>query len=350
MSETSDVNVASHAAASAGSSGGSSEGAPKGAPPPRRKRRSTRVVLISLGSVLALAVAAVVGILLYVNNEVSGIPRVHVGGLTPSNSSKETFLITTQQVGATALTSAGEPAAAHSESDLVMLLHINADGATGGAVTIPGSVSVSVPGHGTQPLWDALVEGGPTLLVKTVTQLTGIPINHYARVDFSHITNLINAVGGIDVDVPVATKGFGYNFVKGTNNLNGTTAIYYARDPKISDQDRLLRQENLVRVLLAKIAGDHLLTSPVTAIHVLDSIKSMLTVDSNLNNTQVASLATKFGNKDAGSAIYVTAATIGGQHTLDTAIDDQLWTAVDSDSIAAFAQKYPSTVTPEAAP
>jgi anionic cell wall polymer biosynthesis LytR-Cps2A-Psr (LCP) family protein len=150
--------------------------------------------------------------------------------------------------------------------------------------------------------------------------------------------------------VPVATKGFGYNFVKGTNNLNGTTAIYYARDPKISDQDRLLRQENLVRVLLAKIAGDHLLTSPVTAIHVLDSIKSMLTVDSNLNNTQVASLATKFGNKDAGSAIYVTAATIGGQHTLDTAIDDQLWTAVDSDSIAAFAQKYPSTVTPEAAP
>jgi LCP family protein required for cell wall assembly len=348
MSETSDVNVASHAAASAGSSGGSSEGAP----PPRRKRRSARVVLISLGSVLALAVAAVVGILLYVNNEVSSIPRVHVGGLTPSNSSKETFLITTQQVGATALTSAGEPAAAHTESDLVMLLHINADGATGGAVTIPGSVSVSVPGHGTQPLWDALMEGGPTLLVETVTQLTGIPINHYARIDFNHITNLIDAVGGLDVDVPVASAAYGYNFTKGINYLNGVTAIYYARDPKISDQDRLLRQENLVRVLLAKIASDHLLTSPVTAVHVLSSIKSMLTVDSNLSNTQVASLATRFGNKDAGSAVYVTAATqtVGGQQVLDTAIDDQLWTAVGSDSLVTFAQRYPSTVTPEAAP
>ena len=348
MSETSDVNVASHAAASAGSSGGSSEGAP----PPRRKRRSTRVVLISLGSVLALAVAAVVGILLYVNSEVSSIPRVHVGGLTPSNSTKETFLITSQQLGNTAPSKELAALTAHPASGLIMLLHINADGTTGGAVTIPGTVTASVPGHGTQPIWDAMVEGGPTLLVKTVTQLTGIPINHYARVDFSHITNLINAVGGLDVDVPAPSQGNGYSFVKGVNYLNGTTAIYYARDPKISDQDRLLRQENLVRALLAKIAGDHLLTSPVTAIHVLDSIKSMLTVDSNLNNTQVASLATKFGNKNAGTAVYLTAATqtSDGKQMLNTAIDDQLWTAVDRDSLAKFAQRYPSTVTPEAAP
>jgi LCP family protein required for cell wall assembly len=348
MSETSDINVAARADNAAGSPGGS----PDSAPPPRRKRRRARIALISLGSVLALAVAAVVGILLYVNNEVSSIPRVHVGGLTPSNSSRETFLITSQQPGNAAPTKELAALTAHPASGLIMLLHINADGATGGAVTIPGTVSASVPGHGTQPIWDAMVEGGPTLLVKTVTQLTGIPINHYARVDFSHITNLINAVGGLDVDVPAPSQGSGYNFVKGVNYLNGTTAIYYARDPKISDQDRLLRQENLVRVLLAKIAGDHLLTSPVTAVHVLNSIKSMLTVDSNLSNTQVASLATKFGNKKAGAAVYVTAAvqTSGGQQVLDTAIDDQLWTAVDSDSLAAFAQKYPSTVTPAAAP
>ncbi|MGH3186216.1 MAG: LCP family protein [Streptosporangiaceae bacterium] len=348
MSDTSDVNVDSRAAASAGNSGGSSDATP----PHRRKRGRTRVVLISLGSVLALTVAAVVGILLYINNEVSSIPRVHVGGLTPSNSSKETFLITTRQVGAAALTNEVTASAAHSDGGLIMLLHINADGATGGAVTIPGSVSVSVPGHGTESIWDALAQGGPTLLVKTVTQLTGIPINHYAQIDFSHITNLINAVGGLDVDVPAPSQGNGYNFVKGVNYLNGTSAIYYARDPKISELDRLLRQENLVRLLLAKIAGDHLLTSPVTAVHVLSSIKSMLTVDSNLSNTQVASLATKFGNKDASAAVYLTAATqtVGGQQLLDTAIDDQLWTAVGSDSLATFAQRYPSTVTPEAAP
>jgi len=348
MSDTSDIGVGARSDAAAADPGGSSESTP----PPRRKRRPARIVLISLGSVLALAVAAVVGILLYVNNEVGSIPRVHVGGLTPSSSSRQTFLVTSQQPGNTAPSKELAALTAHPASGLIMLLHINADGSTGGAVTIPGTVTASVPGHGTQPIWDAMVEGGPTLLVKTVTQLTGIPINHYARIDFSHITNLINAVGGLDVDIPTPTQGNGYSFVKGVNYLNGTTAIYYARDPKISDQDRLLRQENLVRVLLAKIAGDHLLTSPVTAVHVLSSIKSMLTVDSNLSNTQVASLATKFGNKNAGGAVYLTAATrtVGGHAVLDTAIDNQLWTAIDSDSLATFAQRFPSTVAPEAAP
>lgn len=348
MSDTSGTNVGTHPDVSEENPGGSSDGTP----PHRRKRRRARVVLISLGSLLALVVAAAVGILLYVNNEVSSIPRVHVGGLTPSNSSRETFLITSQQGGNAAPSKELAALSAHPASGLIMLLHINANGATGGAVTIPGTVTASVPGHGTQPIWDAIVEGGPTLLVKTVTQLTGVPINHYARVDFGHITNLINAVGGLNVDVPVATEGVGYSFTKGINYLNGTTAIYYARDPKISDQDRLLRQENLVRVLLAKIVGDHLLTSPVTAVHVLSSIKSMLTVDSNLNDTQVASLATKFDNKNAAAAVYVTAATmtVGGQSVLDTAIDNQLWTAVDNDSLATFANRYPSTVTPAAAP
>ena len=42
-------------------------------------------------------------------------------------------------------------------------------------------------------------------MVKTVTKVTGIPINHYARIDFSHITNLVNAIGGLDVTIPTAT-------------------------------------------------------------------------------------------------------------------------------------------------
>ncbi len=158
MSDTSDINVGARSDASGEDSGGSSDGFY--GTPPRRKRRRMRIVLISLGSLLALVVAAVVGILLYVNNEVSSIPRVHVGGLTPSNSSRETFLITSQQGGNTAPSKELAALAAHPASGLIMLLHINANGATGGAVTIPGNVSASVPGHGTQPIWDALVEGG----------------------------------------------------------------------------------------------------------------------------------------------------------------------------------------------
>jgi hypothetical protein len=127
--------------------------------------------------------------------------------------------------------------------------------------------------------------------------------------------------------------------------------IYYAHDTKISAQDRLWRQEILVRAILSKIADDHLITSPLTAARVLSSLKSMLTLDSNLTNTDVISLAGKFGKASTGGAVYVTAATRTkhGQIVLNAPIDDQLWTAVKHGSIATFAKEYSSTVTPATA-
>jgi LCP family protein required for cell wall assembly len=219
-------------------------------------------------------------------------------------------------------------------------------------VTIPGDTVVNVPGVGTKPLWDAFETGGASLLVRTVSQLTGVPINHYARVDFSHITSLVNAIGGVDVTLPDTTKSFGYTFHAGVNHLTGVNAIYYARDPSLSDEDRLLRQEVLIRAILTKIADDHLVTNPVTVVRVLNAITSTLTVDSNLTNSGIESLTRKFGTLSSSAATFVTAPTktVKGKLVLNTAIADPLWTAIKHDSIAGFAATYPSTVTPLVAP
>ena len=90
--------------------------------------------------------------------------------------------------------------------------------------------------------------------MQTLTQFTGISINHYARVDFTHVSALVNAVGGIDVTVPTATTDYGYSFPQGVNHLTGVTAVYYARDPLLTSQDRLERQENLFRTLITTVA------------------------------------------------------------------------------------------------
>src|ERR1035438_3461923 len=70
--------------------------------------------------------------------------------------------------------------------------------------------------------------------------------------------------------------GAGYRLAKGVNHLTGVTAINWGRDKSISSQDRLLRQQTLMRDVLTKIAADHLLTNPITMVHVLDSINSSL--------------------------------------------------------------------------
>jgi hypothetical protein len=114
----------------------------------------------------------------------------------------------------------------------------------------------------------------------------------------------------------------------------------------------VLRQENLMRAVMTKIANGHLLVNPVTTVHVLSAITSMLAVDSNFTNSDIESLVRQFGKLTADAASFVTTPTrtVGGNVLPNTALDDQLWTAVKHDSIAAFAKKYPSTVAPQAAP
>lgn len=320
----------------------------------QRKRRPWRVTLISLGSLLGLVVVLAASGYAYVNHVASSIPRVSVAHLVaadgPANGSGQTFLVTDSPSGPT--DSAIKASSSSDHSNLVMLLHINADGRGGAAVSIPVDTLVPVPGHGTQQLWYALKVGGPSLLVQTVSQVTGVPINHYARIDFTHMTNLVNAVGGVNVTLPAKSTSFGHTFSAGVNHLTGVTAIYYSRDPSLSVEGRMLRQEVFVRAVMTKIADDHLLTNPVTAVSVLNSITSALTVDSNMTNSEIESLARNFGNLGGNAATYVTAPTrtAGGKQVLNTAIADQLWAAIKHSSVATFAKKYPSTVTPSTVP
>jgi LCP family protein required for cell wall assembly len=321
--------------------------------PDRRRHRVRRVALVTCGALAGLLIVAVLGSYAYVNHSVGSIQRLRVTNLVASSSSDldgQTFVVTAYPQGPTGTTS--QQVAQSELSNLVVLLHTDANGKGGGAVSIPGSVIVDVPGAGREPLWDTVTKGGPSLLVQTITQLTGIRVNHYARLDFTHIANLVDAVGGVNVTLPAATTGFGYTLVKGVNHLTGVNSIYYARDPAITSQQRLLRQENLLRAVMSKIANDHLLINPITAVHVLKAITSSLAVDSNFTNSDIESLARQFGKLTADAATFVNVPTraVSGGRVLNTKLADQLWTAVKHDGIAAFAKKYPSTVEPATTP
>src|ERR1700722_9518151 len=202
--------------------------------PHRRRRRPRRIALVAIGSVLALVIAAAAGGYLYVNHLASNIPRIKVADLVTPTSSAQTILVTADPFGPTAAN--GQSTSVPAYSELFMLLHINADGRAGGVVTIPGDTIVNVPGHGTHPLWYADKVGGPSLVVKTIANATGIPIDHYARIDFNHVANLLDAIGGVTVTIPEASTAFGQTFQKGANFLTGVLAVYYARDPALSDE------------------------------------------------------------------------------------------------------------------
>jgi LCP family protein required for cell wall assembly len=319
--------------------------------PAKRRRRGLRITLLSLASVIVLLGAVAAGSFAYINHEVGSIPRIQVKFLAQDvPSGGMTILLTDAQVGPTGLTPAQASGQASDQAGLIMLLHINAGDKAGGAVSIPPQTMVKVPGRGEMQIQYVVAVGGPSLLVETVKNLTGVAINHYARIDFTHVASMVDAEGGVSVTLPQATESFGHLFHAGVNQVNGVEALEYARDPSLTETGRVLRQQSLTRTILDKLGSKHLLTSPLTMNRVLNALKGMLTVDSSFTNSQVESLATDLGNLTGGAGTFVTAPTrvTHGSVVLKSAESSDLWSAINSGSIAAFAKKYPGTVTPAA--
>ena len=323
--------------------------APQPPGPPARTRRKTRIVLISVASCVVLLGAIAVGAYVYVNHLASGIHRVPVTlPKVPGGQSAGAMTVL--------ITSASEPGS----SGLIMLMHLDAHDKKGGVVSIPPQTLVQVPDHGLKQIDTVPGFGGPSLLVKTVEQLTHVQIDHYARIEFTGVSNLINVIGGVNVTLPketvstdivthrnkTATKK--YTFHAGLNHLNGVTAVYYVRNSSISLDSRVQQQQDLLRAILDRITSGHLLTNPLTAVHVVNAMVSMLTVDSNFTNSEVESLATRLNSVSGSAGTFVTAPTdtTSGQVHLNSSVSDQLWAAIRTDSIAAFAAKYPATLTP----
>ena len=230
-----------------------------------------------------------------------------------------------------------------------MLLHVNASGYSGGVVSIPPQSIVRVPGHGRTELENAEKFGGPSLLVQTIENLTHVQINHYARIDFSHVDRTVNALGGVNVTVPDVTSSFGHVFHIGVNHLNGIEALDYAREPDLSEEGRVLRQQSLMRAVIRKIEFRHLLSNPLTMYRVLHALISMLTVDSDFTTSQLEHLAREVRHL-TGSTDYITAPVHmrNGQVHLDRRLARLLWAAIRHDSISAFGRRFPFTVTPTA--
>ena len=314
-----------------------------------RRRRGLRITLVALASVAVMLGAVLAGGYAYVNHELSSIHRIPVGSLSPDDPSRgQTILLASSPAG---------PAGANSRAQnsgqpgLIMLLHINADGKTGGVVSIPPDTVVSVPGHGHTQLMNAAARGGASLLTQAVRQLAGLPISHYAWIDVDQLPALIDAIGGVQVTRPPATAGRGPG-PHGVRRLDGTEALQYARDPSLSQDGRSLRQQSLIRAVLGQLATERLLTRPLTMERVLTALPATLTVDSTFSNADLERLAAGLGRLSGSAATFVTAPTMlaDGARVLRPGVSGRLWAAIGDGTLASFAREFPATVTPAAAP
>jgi LCP family protein required for cell wall assembly len=111
-------------------------------------------------------------------------------------------------------------------------------------------------------------EGGMRTLEDAVGTLLGIPIHYYARIDFIGFIAMVDAVGGVDIDVkrPLKAKRYdgygletkGFRLTKGTHHLTGAEALAYARIRKgagETDFTRAARQQDVIVALRSRVSS-----------------------------------------------------------------------------------------------
>ena len=139
--------------------------------------------------------------------------------------------------------------------------------------------------------------GGPKLTMKTVEECYNIEVDHFVRVNFNSFVQIVNAVGGVDIDITeMEAKALNWevpsnsmlivNHVDpGLNHFDGYTALQYARLRKIdNDWKRVERQRTVIEAVLDQVKN----ASVMELDNLLNTVLPL--IQTNFTKTEIAAL------------------------------------------------------------
>ncbi|MGW3554915.1 LCP family protein [Streptomyces griseoincarnatus] len=191
-------------------------------------------------------------------------------------------------------------------TDSVMILHTGDNGPT--LISLPRDSNVEIPsfkgsesgktyqGTGRQvKLNAAYAEDGPELLVRTVEFNTGLHIDHYVEIGFAGFANIVDAVGGVEIDIPQDIKDTksGADLKKGKQTLSGEEALAFVRTRYAlagSDLDRTKNQQKFLSALANQVATPGTVLNPFRLYPTMGAGLDSLIVDKEMGLFDLADM------------------------------------------------------------
>ncbi|KUJ66689.1 transcriptional regulator [Streptomyces albus subsp. albus] len=188
-------------------------------------------------------------------------------------------------------------------ADVQMLLHVSADRSNMSVITIPRDTRVKIPEckdkdgtdypETTREIINASMQhGGPGCTVATWEELTGIPIDHFMKIEFSGVVDMADAVGGVPVCVKdnVYDKGSGLRLHEGETYVEGQQALQWLRTRHgflgQSDIARARAQHMYMGAMVRQLKSGAKLTDPGKLMDLAEAATSALTVDPGLGTVK----------------------------------------------------------------
>ncbi len=158
-----------------------------------------------------------------------------------------------------------------------------------------------------QKINNAYSIGGVAKTIEVVSEYAGVPIVHFAQIDMSGLAALIDALGGVEVNVPYEIDDeYTGHLDAGLQTLNGEQALIFARSrhayDSLGDGDRYRAAHQ--RLLIAAIAEKLMNASAVDMVNAIDTMADYVTTD--LSTDYIASLALVMRGIDVDHNVYST--------------------------------------------
>lgn len=151
-------------------------------------------------------------------------------------------------------------------SDTLFVVMFDTDKKVASLLSIPRDTRVRIHNYGWDKINHAYAYGGRELTQKTTEELLGLKINNYVMVDFKGFQGLVDAIGGVDINVEKDMyyydewDGFKIDIKKGMQHLDGKSAIQYVRyRDEEGDIGRIRRQQHFLMAVYERISSANML-------------------------------------------------------------------------------------------
>ena len=236
-----------------------------------------------------------------------------------------------------------------SRSDVNMLVTVNPTTHQILMTSIPRDYYVQLPGISGE-YYDKLTHAGlygADCSMNTLSQLFGIDIDYYAKVNFTTLRDMVNALGGVDLDSRYEfTTISGEYFVEGMNyGVDGSSALAFARErynlPN-GDNDRVINQQIVLKAIINKCMSPAILTGYMG---IMDSLSDSF--ETSLSQQQISSLVRM--QLDQGSGWEILSSRVvgtGDENTCYSSGDNLLYVMVPDyssvETVAGFINRMRS--------
>lgn len=194
---------------------------------------------------------------------------------------------------------------ANYRTDSIILARIDPKTPAVTLVSIHRDTLVNLGSHGNQKINAAYSYGGAAYTTQVVSEFAGVPISHYAEVDFEGFMNIIDDIGGIDVYLPQELNDHqGVRFDKGGHWLDGNAALLICRSRHAYDEYgdgdsfRAANQRMIISAIIKKI----LTLDPISMANTVSKCTKYVTTD--LDVTTILSLANQMKDLDTSKNMY----------------------------------------------